>query len=61
MHQHRCATEHCPNYYVCHTRDCRLDWTCPRHEDDELFADIERQNQDSLNRNRTQQEQTRHG
>ena len=45
MHKHRCATKDCPHYYMCSQRDCRIDWQCPKCEDDELFDDISRMNQ----------------
>lgn len=53
MHQHRCATKNCPNFYVCHTRDCRLTWQCPTCEDNTLFDDIQRMNQEQQQRTQT--------
>lgn len=42
-HIHRCATKDCENYYVCTSRDCRLDWQCPTCEDNEQADDLTRQ------------------
>ena len=51
QHIHECATNDCPNYYVCSARDCRDRWTCPNCDDDELFNDLS--TLETLNHTRT--------
>ncbi len=45
-HIHECSTPDCNNYYVCHERDCRDDWTCPTCEDDEYADDLNQMEQE---------------
>lgn len=61
QHKHDCRVTDCANFYTCSERDCRLDWTCPRHQDDELFAEIERMNQQQLDNQQGHKHETASG
>lgn len=50
-HIHECSTPECQHFYACTERDCQIAWTRPQCEDDELFDDIQRMNNEELTTN----------